>query len=128
MQDCHSGLHESYMEEEMQNRQSFEVASQGGKNTDHADAPSAQQRVAVAPFSRDLLPQPRLSVAFFLLYLVLATTKRLRQQFVSVSERKRLVAAGVSPCLRGLRLFLICLEVIRKYFARMRVSPNLHFS
>ena len=58
MQDCHSGLHESYMEEEMQNRQSFEVASQGGKNTDHADAPSAQQRVAVAPFSRDLLPQP----------------------------------------------------------------------
>ena len=58
MQDCHSGLPESYMEEEMQNRQSFEVASQGGKNTDHADAPSAQQRVAVAPFGRDLLPQP----------------------------------------------------------------------
>ena len=79
------------MEEEMQNRQSFEVASQGGKNTDHADAPSAQQRVAVAPFSRDLLPQPRLSVAFFPLVLGFSDHKAAA---AAIRERQRTKATG----------------------------------
>ena len=42
---------------------------------------------------RDLLPQPRLSVASFF-EISLVTTKRLRQQLASVARRERLVDAG----------------------------------
>ena len=86
-----------------------------GKNADNADAPFGRSNASLSP-GGELLPQPRLSVAFFsLLYLILATTKRLRQQFVSVSERKRLVAAA-EGCVCGVCVFYhMRPEVIRKH-------------